>query len=60
MAEVTVSAPLLKRYKQTLSAFVAGVKDFCNRRGMAYILANNRLPLEQLVVHYLRERGLVR
>jgi uncharacterized protein (DUF58 family) len=60
VAEVTISAPLLKRYKQTLNAFVGGVKDFCNRRGMAYILANNRLPLEQLVVHYLRERGLVR
>jgi uncharacterized protein (DUF58 family) len=60
VAEVTISAPLLKRYKQTLNAFVSGVKDFCNRRGMVYILANNQLPLEQLVVHYLRERGLVR
>jgi uncharacterized protein (DUF58 family) len=60
VAEVTISAPLLKRYKQTLNAFVGGVKDFCNRRGMVYILANNQLPLEQLVVHYLRERGLVR
>ena len=60
VAEITVSAPLIKRYKQTLNAFVAGAKDFCNRRGMVYILANNQLPLEQLVVHYLRERGLVR
>ncbi len=60
VAEITVSAPLLKRYKQTLDAFVGGARDFCNRRGMAYVLANNQLPVEQLVVSYLRQRGLVR
>jgi uncharacterized protein (DUF58 family) len=60
IAEITVSAPLLKRYKATLNAFVGGAKDFCSRRGMTYILANNQLPVEQLVVNYLRQRGLVR
>lgn len=60
VAEVTISAPLLKRYKQTLNSFINGAKDFCNRRGMVYMLANNKLPVEQLIVHYLRERGLVR
>ena len=38
MAEITVSAPLLKRYQQTLAAFVAGAQDFCTRRGMGYLL----------------------
>jgi uncharacterized protein (DUF58 family) len=60
IAEITVSAPLLKRYKATLNAFIGGAKDFCSRRGMTYILANNQLPVEQLVVNYLRQRGLVR
>jgi uncharacterized protein (DUF58 family) len=60
IAEITVSAPLLKRYKETLNAFVGGAKEFCSRRGMSYILANNQLPVEQLVVNYLRQRGLVR
>lgn len=60
VAEVTISAPLLKRYKETLNAFVAGAREFCNRRGMSYILAHNQLPVEQLVINYLRERGLVR
>jgi hypothetical protein len=60
VAEITVSAPLLKRYQQTLAAFTAGARDFCVRRGMSYILANNRLPVDQLVATYLRKRGLVR
>ena len=42
MAEITVSAPLLKRYKQTLAAFVDGAREFCTRRGMTYLLANNQ------------------
>jgi uncharacterized protein (DUF58 family) len=60
IAEITVSAPLLKRYKQTLNAFVDGAREFCGRRGMTYLLADNRTPVEQLVTSYLRKRGLVR
>jgi uncharacterized protein (DUF58 family) len=59
-AEVTVSAPLLGRYQKTLAAFTGGAREFCTRRGMTYLLANNQLPVEQLVAGYLRERGLVR
>ncbi|MCG8448350.1 MAG: DUF58 domain-containing protein [Pirellulales bacterium] len=59
-AEVTVSAPLLKRYQQTLSAFVSGAQEFCSRRGMHYLLANNQMPVEELVASHLRRRGLVR
>jgi uncharacterized protein (DUF58 family) len=60
VAEITISAPLLKRYKETLAAFVEGARDFCTRRGMNYILANNQLPIEQLITNYLQRRGLVR
>jgi uncharacterized protein (DUF58 family) len=60
VAEITVSAPLLKRYQQTLAAFVGGAKEFCNRRGMSYLLAKNTVPVDQLVSSYLRQRGLVR
>jgi hypothetical protein len=59
-AEITVSAPLLARYRRTLAAFVDGAKTFCNRRGMSYLMARNDLPVEQLVTRYLRTRGLVR
>jgi len=60
VAEITVSRPLLDRYKRTLAAFVDGAREFCTRRGMTYLLANNRIPVDQLVSTYLRQRGLVR
>src|SRR5262249_36858047 len=58
--EITVSAPLLKRYRQTLDSFVGSAREYCARRGIGYWLANNQFPFEQLVTGYLRQRGLVR
>jgi uncharacterized protein (DUF58 family) len=60
VAEVTVTGPLLARYRQTLGALVGSVREFCNRRGITYLLARNQVPVEQLVTGYLRQRGLVR
>ena len=59
-AEITVSAPLLSRYQRTLKAFTHGAHEYCMRRGIQYLLANNRVPVQQLVSHHLRRRGLVR
>jgi len=59
-ADITVSVPLLNRYQQTLNAFTQGAQEFCTRRGMHYMLANNQLPVEELVAKHLRRRGLVR
>lgn len=60
IAEITVSRPLLDRYKRTVAAFIEGARDFCTRRGMMYLLANTDVPVDQLVSNYLRRRGLVR
>ncbi|REJ66458.1 MAG: DUF58 domain-containing protein [Planctomycetota bacterium] len=60
VAEVTVSAPLLKRYQQTLAAFIGGAKDFCSRRGMSYALVRNQMPVDELILSLLRRQGLVR
>src|SRR3954469_10284546 len=60
IAEITVSAPLMAKYKSTLNAFVSGAQEFCNRRGMNYLLANNQTPAKDLIGSYLRRRGLVR
>jgi uncharacterized protein (DUF58 family) len=59
-AEVTISAPLLKRYQETLNAFRAGLSGFCSKRGMAYLFTSNQVPFEKLVLNYLRSRGLLR
>ena len=60
VAEITVSAPLLARYKSTLNAFVGGAQEFCNRRGITYLITSNKEPFDKLVLSYLRRRGLVR
>ncbi len=60
VAEVTVSRPLLDRYKRTLAAFVDGAKDYCTRRGMSYLMTSTETPVDKLVGTYLRKRGLVR
>ncbi|MGY8769793.1 MAG: DUF58 domain-containing protein [Pirellulales bacterium] len=59
-AEITVSRPLLDRYKKTLSGFIDGAQTYCAKRGMVYTLANTETPVDQLVSTYLRQRGLVR
>ena len=59
-AEVTVSAPLLARYRRTLESFTAGAQEFCNRRGMNYLLTANDRPVEEMLTTWFRKRGVVR
>jgi len=59
-AEITVSAPLLRRYKDNLNAFVGGLREWCTRRGITYIFTTNQNPFDKLILNYLRERGLVK
>lgn len=59
-AEITVSAALIRRYKQNLDAFRAGLAEFCNRRGVTYLFSSNTVPFERLVFNYLRQKGLLR
>jgi uncharacterized protein (DUF58 family) len=60
IAEITVSGPLLKRYKQNLAAYRAALHEFCTRRGVTYLFTSNQVPFDRLVLTYLRQRGLVR
>lgn len=60
IAEITVSRPLLDRYRRTLAAFIDGAREFCTRRGIKYLMTSTETPVEQLVSHYLRQRGLVK
>jgi uncharacterized protein (DUF58 family) len=60
VAEITVTGPLLRRYKQNLASYRAALHEFCSRRGIAYLFTSNQVPFERLVLTYLRQRGLVR
>ncbi len=58
-AEVTVSRALLNRYKRNLQAYCAGLKEFCARRGITYLFTGTDVPFDQVVLSYLRRRGLL-
>jgi len=60
VAEVTVSQPLLKKYKAMLTAYCMELKDYCTRRGITYLFTSTRVPFDTLVLNYLRQRGLIR
>jgi len=59
-AEVTVSRPLIQRYKQNLEAYCRSLKDYCTKRGISYLFTSTDVDFEQLVLNYLRRRGLLR
>ncbi|NLF70987.1 MAG: DUF58 domain-containing protein [Candidatus Anammoximicrobium sp.] len=60
IAEITVSRPLLDRYRRTLAAFIDGAREFCTRRGIQYLMTSTQTPVETLVSNYLRQRGLIK
>jgi uncharacterized protein (DUF58 family) len=60
VAEITVSRPLMERYRRTVASFIDGAREFCTRRGMNYLMTNTERPVDELVLNYLRRRGLVR
>jgi uncharacterized protein (DUF58 family) len=60
VAEVTISRPLLNRYKANLQAYCQTLRDYCTQRGVSYLLTTTNVPFEQIVMNYLRQRGLLR
>ncbi len=59
-AEVTISAPLLKKYKQNLAAYCAGLRDYCARREITALTVQTNTPIDTLLLDYMRKRGLLR
>jgi hypothetical protein len=60
VAEVTVSAALLRRYKKNLDAYCGKLREFCIRRGMTHITIDTKIDLDALLLDYLRKRGLLK
>lgn len=59
-AEVTISAPLLNRYKKLLTAYVNQLHEFCARRDIIHAAIKTDTPIENIVLEYLRQRGMLR
>lgn len=58
--EVTVTQALLRKYQQRFSEFCGGIEDFCMRYGCNYVRVTSQSPFEDLILSYLRQRGVVR
>jgi uncharacterized protein (DUF58 family) len=59
LAEVSITAPLVKQYKANLNAYCLSLKDYVTRRGGTYLFTSTSVPFDTLVLNYLRERGLL-
>ncbi|MCC7349166.1 MAG: DUF58 domain-containing protein [Phycisphaerales bacterium] len=59
LAEVSITQPLIKKYKSNLDAYRAGLKQYLARRGANYLFASTAIPFDMLVLNYLRERRLL-
>lgn len=60
LTDVTISAPLLKVYARNLQAFLGAIQEYCTRRGIVHVFTTTATPFDQLVLNYLRTRGLLR
>lgn len=58
-ADLTISPAIIRRYKANLQAYCQHVKQVCARREMAYMITETSVPMESLILQYLRERGLL-
>ena len=59
-AEVTVSSPLLKKYKQNLAAYCEDLRTFCARREITALTVQTDTPVDTLLLDYMRKRGVLR
>jgi len=58
--EITATAPLISKYKQRLDHYCEGLREQCTRIGAGSVRVSTDVDMEQLLVEYLRGRGLLR
>lgn len=57
--EVTVDAEALREYAAARDAFLGGIERFCYRHGIDYMRTSASVPVESLVLRWLRQGGLL-
>ena len=50
----------MQQYRQKITGFIAGIKNYCGHYGMNYFLCDTRIPFEKLLTDYLSEGALFR
>ncbi len=59
IAEVTISAPLLRRYRKNLAGYCDELRMFCARREIAHMTIQSDMSLDTMILDYLRVRGVL-
>ncbi|MBT4529917.1 MAG: DUF58 domain-containing protein [Phycisphaerae bacterium] len=60
VCEITATAPLVAAYKQRLHHYCEEIREQCTRVGAGSVRVSTDVDMEQLLVEYLRGRGLLR
>lgn len=58
--EMSVNPALLARYQATLHGFCEELETFARRYGLDYLHAPTTLPIEEVILKYLRQGGLIK
>lgn len=59
MTEVSVGPALIRRYRAHLEAYCGHVRDQCLKRGIWHMIGETSIPVDTLVLRYLRGNGLL-
>ena len=57
--EVSIDGTILNLYREKFEAWQSNIEQFCRRRGINYVQVTTDQPFEDLVLHFLRRRGIV-
>lgn len=58
--EVSITPALLRRYERAVEEYCRGIEDFALRYGVNYVRTTVSRSFEDLILSYLRQRGMVR
>lgn len=58
--EISITPALLRRYDRAVSDFCGGIESFCLRYGVNYVQTTTSSDFEDLILSYLRRRGMVK
>jgi hypothetical protein len=58
-AEVTITAPVLRKYKERVEAYCRELERFCLAHEMQHVLVRSDASVEHIVMETLRRRGVV-
>ncbi|HUS16571.1 MAG TPA: DUF58 domain-containing protein [Chloroflexia bacterium] len=57
--EVSIDSGLLDLYAEKFASWQGALESFCRRRGINYLQITTDSPFDDLVLHYLRRRGVL-